>query len=132
MNRRPRILYLSPCWPHAPTHGGQLRALHIGRALRQVADVRLVIVAADAPDASGADRSFLCMELERETSRTRLSSALAAAGLKPDDIVMRGNHLLVEVDGYVPSDDPRLAQLAEIGRPVVLGAYAIPVAEGTP
>ena len=50
MNRRPRILYLSPCWPHAPTHGGQLRALHIGRALRQVADVRLVIVAADAPD----------------------------------------------------------------------------------
>jgi hypothetical protein len=72
------------------------------------------------------------MELERETSRTRLSSALAAAGLKPDDIVMRGNHLLVEVDGYVPSDDPRLAQLAEIGRPVVLGAYAIPVAEGTP
>ena len=94
--------------------------------------INAVVVAADAPDASGADRSFLCMELERETSRTRLSSALAAAGLKPDDIVMRGNHLLVEVDGYVPSDDPRLAQLAEIGRPVVLGAYAIPVAEGTP
>jgi len=50
MTRRPRILYLSPCWPHAPAHGGQLRALHIGRALRQVGDVRLVIVAADAPD----------------------------------------------------------------------------------
>lgn len=50
MKRRPRILYLSPCWPHAPTHGGQLRALHIGRALREVADVRLLTVAADAAD----------------------------------------------------------------------------------
>lgn len=50
MKRRPRILYLSPCWPHAPTHGGQLRALHIGRALNQVADVRLLTVAADTAD----------------------------------------------------------------------------------
>lgn len=48
--RRPRILYLSPCWPHAPTHGGQLRALHIGRALNRIADVRLVTVAADPAD----------------------------------------------------------------------------------
>jgi chorismate mutase/prephenate dehydratase len=103
-----------------------------GRRTEGAPTVNAVVVAADAPDASGADRSFLCMELAQETSRTRLSSALAAAGLKPDDIVMRGNQLLVEVDGYVPSDDPRLAQLADIGRPVVLGAYAIPVAEGTP
>ena len=72
------------------------------------------------------------MELAQETSRTRLSAALTGAGLKPDDIVMRGNQLLVEVDGFVASDDPRLARLAELGRPVVLGAYAIPIAEGTP
>jgi len=50
MIRRPRILYLSPCWPHAPTHGGQLRALHIGRALSQISELRLLTVAADSPD----------------------------------------------------------------------------------
>ncbi len=34
---------------------------------------------------------------------------------------------LVEVDGYVADDDPRLARLARrCARPVVLGAYAVP------
>lgn len=50
MSRRPRILYLSPCWPHSRTHGGQLRALNIGRALREAGDVRLVTVASDPAD----------------------------------------------------------------------------------
>jgi chorismate mutase len=94
--------------------------------------VQAVVVAADAPDPSGADRSFLCMELAQETSRTRVSGALSAAGLTPDGMVMRDNHLLVEVDGLVAPHDPRLAQLAEFGRLVVLGGYAIPVTEGTP
>lgn len=50
---RPRILYLCPAWPHDNAYGGQLRALHIGRALKQVGDVQLVVVNADAgqPDA---------------------------------------------------------------------------------
>lgn len=57
MSRAPRILYLSPCWPHARTHGGQLRALHIGRALQQAGDVTLVTVAADPPDAETLQRT---------------------------------------------------------------------------
>ncbi|MEY4005634.1 MAG: hypothetical protein RLZZ221_1730, partial [Verrucomicrobiota bacterium] len=60
MKRRPRILYLSPCWPHAPTHGGQLRALHIGRALKEVGDVRLLTVATD--DADEMTRRLTCEE----------------------------------------------------------------------
>lgn len=50
MSRRTRILFLSPCWPHSRTHGGQLRALNIGRALQQAGEVRLVTVAADHAD----------------------------------------------------------------------------------
>jgi polysaccharide biosynthesis protein PslH len=62
MKRRPRILYLSPCWPHAPTHGGQLRALHIGRALKEVGDVRLLTVATD--DADEMTRRLTCEEFD--------------------------------------------------------------------
>jgi len=94
--------------------------------------VQAVVVAADAPDESGADRGFLSLELAQETSRTRIASALTAAGLKPETIVMRGNHVLVEVAGLVAADDPRLDRVADLPRPVVLGGYAIPVAEGTP
>jgi polysaccharide biosynthesis protein PslH len=42
--RRPRILFLSPNWPFDKAFGGQLRALHIGRALRQVGDVTLTVI----------------------------------------------------------------------------------------
>ncbi|MES2692295.1 MAG: glycosyltransferase family 4 protein [Verrucomicrobiota bacterium] len=50
---RPRILYICPAWPHDKTYGGQLRALHVGRALKQIGDVRLVVVnaAPETPDA---------------------------------------------------------------------------------
>ena len=40
-------------------------------------------------------------------------------------------HALVEVDGFLTDDDPRLAGLdAVLRRPVVLGAYAIPETGG--
>lgn len=94
--------------------------------------VQAVVVAADSPDASDTDRSFLCIELTQEISRTRLLASLAAAGLKPDSIVTSGSHVLVEVDGLLAPDDPRLGRVADMPRPVVLGGYAIPVAEGTP
>lgn len=40
---RPKILYLTPHWPHAPSYGSQIRALHIGRLLQQCGDVQLVL-----------------------------------------------------------------------------------------
>lgn len=94
--------------------------------------VQAVVVAADSPDPSGADRSFLCIELTQEISRTRLATSLTAAGLKPDSIMTSGNHVLAEVEGLLTPDDPRLAQVADMPRPVVLGGYAVPVLEGTP
>jgi glycosyltransferase involved in cell wall biosynthesis len=50
---KPKILFVCPCWPVDCTHGGQLRALHIGRALKDVGDVSVVVVNPDAtwPDA---------------------------------------------------------------------------------
>jgi chorismate mutase/prephenate dehydratase len=99
-----------------------------------LADVRALVVAATPPDASGEDRSFLGLECDSDVSRTRLSSELAGAGLKPEMLVLlRPNdgsvaYALAEVDGYLMDDDARLANLGSVlRRPVVLGSYAEPV-----
>ena len=53
------------------------------RARRARPHVHALVVAAVAPDASGADRSLLGLELPLEVSRARLTTALAAAGFEP-------------------------------------------------
>jgi chorismate mutase len=95
---------------------------------------RAMVVAAAAPDPSSHDRSLLGFELPPEMSRARLAGALTTAGLAPASIILRRDpggqiaHGLIDVDGYVTDDDPRLARLGEsVQRPVVLGAYAVPV-----
>ncbi len=92
-----------------------------------------LVIAAIAPDASERDRSLLGLEVDRGVSRARLTQALIAAGLPPGSVILRRDngaqvaHALVEVDGHVTDDDPRLAGIdAALRRPVVLGAYAIP------
>lgn len=56
MIRAPRILYVVPSWPHGESFGGQLRALHIGRALQQIGTVSLVVVSPDGPTAEGLQK----------------------------------------------------------------------------
>lgn len=90
-------------------------------------EVPALVVAADAPDASGRDRGFLFLELKQESSRARLAGALAAAGFVASQIITRGAHALVDVEGFLTADDPRLAALADLAHPVVLGAYAEPI-----
>jgi chorismate mutase len=99
---------------------------------------RAMVVAAAAPDPSSHDRSLLGFELPPEMSRARMTGALTAAGLAPTSIILRREpggqiaHALIEVNGYVADDDPRLADLsASVQQLVVLGAYAVPV-EGVP
>lgn len=48
LTQRPRILYLASSWPLGPVFGGQLRALHVGRALQAVGDVSLVVVSMES------------------------------------------------------------------------------------
>ena len=43
----PDILFLTDCWPRGHVFGGQLRALHTGRALQKVGKVTLVVVTSD-------------------------------------------------------------------------------------
>jgi len=91
-----------------------------------------LVVAAVAPDASAQDRTLIGLELHAEVSRARLSAALTAAGLAPLSTILRRDPAmtvaLVEVDGLVGDEDPRLAALdGVVRRPVVLGAYAVPV-----
>jgi chorismate mutase-like protein len=95
-------------------------------------------VAAIAPDPSGDDRSLLGLELDRDLSRARLGSVLAAAGFEPGNVILRRDagatvaHSLVEVAGFVADEDPRLARLGSVLRsPVVIGAYAVPVGAET-
>jgi chorismate mutase len=101
--------------------------------------VQAFVVAAAAPDESSHDRSVIGFELSPETSRARLSAALAEAGFAPVSITLRRDpatqsaHGLIEVDGYVTDGDPRLAALTgAVQRPVVLGSYAVPLDGETP
>jgi len=96
-NAEPRLYIIArlPFWADRPANVATADALVVGTA---------------APDASGADRSFI-----ETTERARL----ADAGLTPR--AFHGN--VAEIDGMVALDDPRLPAEA-----VVLGGYAIPVA----
>ncbi len=75
--------------------------------------VEAVVLSPAAPDPSGADRSLLAGPADE------LAGLLARAGLPLHDTLASG---LVEVDGFVAADDPRLPADA-----AVLGAYAIPI-----
>jgi hypothetical protein len=100
------------------------------------ATVSAVAIARVAPEQTGEDRSLLAIETVEEVSRTRLISALSAAGLEALFIVDdargggRGTGLhLVEVDGFVTAEDGSLAQFSAalgpaLGRIAVLGTYA--------
>jgi hypothetical protein len=95
--------------------------------------VRALVVAAVAPDPSAHDRSMLGLEVPLDMSRARLSQALADAGFSMGGSILRRDPhdpmalALVDVDGYVRDDDPRLASIPSSRRPVVLGSYAVPV-----
>ncbi len=98
-----------------------------------------MVLAAAAPDPSSRDQTLIGFELPIEMSRARLSSALAGAGLTPTGMILRRDpagqiaHALIDVEGYVASDDARIVKLSEsVHRPVVLGAYAVPVDGETP
>ncbi len=95
-----------------------------------------LVVAAAPPDPSGADRSLLGLELSLEVTRARLGTALKAAGLLAGPVILRRDpgaaaaRVLVEVEGFVTDADPRLDALHPVlRRPVVLGAYAVPIQE---
>jgi polysaccharide biosynthesis protein PslH len=54
---RPRILYVTSHYPHAPTYGAQLRVLNIGRQLKKIGEVSLAVVSAGEIDRESLERT---------------------------------------------------------------------------
>jgi glycosyltransferase involved in cell wall biosynthesis len=52
-----RILYISSSWPHGSAFGGQLRALHVGRALKEIGSVTVAVVGSDIATPEVIDRT---------------------------------------------------------------------------
>ena len=65
-NNRPRILYVTSCWPHDRSYGGQLRALHIGRALQQLGRPTIAVIGADPVGSDSIARTAAEFELGQE------------------------------------------------------------------
>lgn len=93
--------------------------------------------------STGRDRTLIATENAPDISRGRLFSTLAGLGLRCTFIVSseqkEGGSTLIEIDDFVPADDPRLDRFratlgAALYRLVPLGGYAVPLsaAELTP
>ena len=96
------------------------------------------VVAAVPPDASGNDRGLIALQPSADISRGRLVALVKEAGFEPGSLWVRrltGDtriSALVEVDGLVAEDDPRLAAIAGLeAPPVVVGGYAVPLGENS-
>lgn len=91
-----------------------------------------LVLATVPPDPSGADRSLIGIEIAPELSRARLTKSLAASGFSPGPLAVyrdpNGGEamILVDCEGFVTEDDPRLSAFPIALRPpVVIGAYAL-------
>jgi chorismate mutase/prephenate dehydratase len=98
--------------------------------------VQALVIASSPADPSGDDISLIALEMETQISRASLSQTLTTAGFKPLSILLDRPQgapvaqLLVEVEGFVALDDPRLARIGALqAPPLVVGAYAVAIAE---
>jgi chorismate mutase-like protein len=98
--------------------------------------VQALVIASSPADPSGDDISLIALEMEAQISRASLSNALTAAGFKAISILLNRPagapvaQLLVEVEGFVALDDPRLARIGGLqAPPLVVGAYAVAITE---
>ena len=97
---------------------------------------RLMVVATYPPEPSSDDISYLIARTDPELSRARLGGILEEAGLKGGVMATRQTEgymqLLLEVEGFVGRDDPRLARIEDAAGGTIMsvkpaGAAARPV-----
>jgi chorismate mutase / prephenate dehydratase len=98
-----------------------------------------LVIGSTPADLSGHDQTLIGLECDTDVSRARLSSALTAAGLQSETMVLARQphaaiaHVLIEVEGVLAEDDDRLRDLGPVlRRPVLLGSYAVPLAGSAP
>jgi chorismate mutase len=96
-------------------------------------------IAYGSSQASGSDRTLFATENAVEISHGRFATALSELGMNCTLLVSCGqdqsSNTLIEVDGFVPLTDPRLAQFrTRLGRDLLrllaLGSYAVPLPRG--
>ncbi len=100
--------------------------------------ISAMVLARIEPEESGDDRSLISLEAQSGLSRNRISAALVKAGLPAftsalDQVVREVHHYLLEMQGVIAHDDPRLRSLEDAlelprGRVASIGAYAAPAA----
>lgn len=136
----------APWWPlvastrtNEPKVISRLPFVALASAAGNRAQVSAVAIACLTPEETGDDRSLLTLEIAEELSRARLTHALASVGLPallqvagPSHGGQTGGLYLIETEGFVTFDDPRLAKLADtlgsaLSRITVLGAYPAPI-----
>lgn len=97
-----------------------------------------LVIAMMAPDPSGHDRSFVAIDLAREVSANRLTSALGAAGIDAA-LAARWHETaaperwvsLIDMAGFVDADDARFGALSDalevpVNQILRLGCFAAP------
>jgi chorismate mutase/prephenate dehydratase len=92
------------------------------------------VVATIRPDPSGADHGLIAFEMSADISRGKILGNLAAAGFVTFQAWLRRDSgespvvVLVEVEGLVEDDDPRLTQIAGLDQAAwVIGGFAVPL-----
>lgn len=104
---------------------------------RRFEGLEALVVALAPPEASDRDRSFLVAVNDGQMSRGAFREALTRADFQVVDMQNwsaggKVPWVLVEVEGFVEANDPRLQRLAEvehspIGQVRVIGSYAVPL-----
>ncbi|HLT77261.1 MAG TPA: chorismate mutase [Ferrovibrio sp.] len=106
----------------------------------RIAELGCYVIARTPPEESGEDCTLIVVYMNEDASSVaRLNSLLAQAGLESRVLAQhRGTsgvaRMLVEVTGFVPDSDDRMAAFRAadpnlISDAVVIGAYPVPVAE---
>ena len=99
-------------------------------------NLQALVIAQHDHEPTGDDRTLVVVETAPDVSRDRLRNLLAAASLDLHGFMALhrrdyGWHHLLEINGYVAKDDPRLAALTATRDPVshakVIGGYPVPM-----
>jgi chorismate mutase-like protein len=106
---------------------------------RSDGDALAIGYAPQAP-SGGADRTLIATENAVDISHSRFVTAFTALGMTCRLIASSGQggpaNTLIELEGFVTLDDPRLAQLRErfagdLLRLLAIGSYAVPLPEAS-
>jgi hypothetical protein len=124
---------------HAPRIISRLPFGPRGNARTEAGDA--LAIGHGTPQPTGRDRTLLATENAPDISRGRFVSLLSSLGLECTFLAgcdhAEGANTLIEVDGFVALDDPRLDGFRtqfepSLTRLIRIGGYPVPLSLGTP